>query len=84
MNKWETGEKQNCEELHNLYSTPNVIKINELRRRKWMDYVAGMKEGSKESFRRKARRKQTKGTFMLKLLPKVTQYPLNNLLYELV
>jgi hypothetical protein len=28
------------EELHNLYATPNTVKVIKSRRMKWMDYIA--------------------------------------------
>jgi len=32
------------EELHNLYTSPNIIRVNKLRRMKWEGHVAGMGE----------------------------------------
>jgi hypothetical protein len=35
------------EELHNLYSSPNVIRMMKSRRITWAEHVAGMGEKSK-------------------------------------
>jgi hypothetical protein len=41
-----TGDwrKLNKEELHNLYSSPNVIRMIKLRRMRWAGHVARMRE----------------------------------------
>jgi hypothetical protein len=41
-----TGEwrKLHNEELHDLYSSPSIIKILKARRMKWAGHVAGMEE----------------------------------------
>jgi hypothetical protein len=41
-----TGEwrKLHYEELHNLYSSPNIIRMIELRRMRWAGHVAQMGE----------------------------------------
>jgi hypothetical protein len=40
----ETGEwrKLHNEELHDLYSSPSIIRIIESRRKRWVDHVARM------------------------------------------
>jgi hypothetical protein len=56
-----TGEwrKLHNEELHILYSSPNVIRKIRLRRMRWAGHVARMGEKSVQGFGRKARRKET-------------------------
>jgi hypothetical protein len=36
--------RQHNEELHNLYASPNVIKVIKSNRMRWMGYVARMGE----------------------------------------
>ena len=33
------------EELHNLYSSPNIVRVIKFRRLRWAGHVARMKEG---------------------------------------
>jgi hypothetical protein len=40
----EDCRKLHNEELHNLYSSPSIIKIIKLRRIRWAGHVAGMGE----------------------------------------
>jgi hypothetical protein len=57
-----TGEwrKLHNEELHNLYSSPNIIRQIKSRRMKWAGYVARMGEERKvRSVGGKTRRKET-------------------------
>jgi hypothetical protein len=44
-----TGERRKLhnEELHSLYSSPDIIRQNKSRRMRWAGYVAGMGEGRK-------------------------------------
>jgi hypothetical protein len=37
--------KLHNDELHNLYSSPNIVRVIKLRRMKWMGHVASMGEG---------------------------------------
>jgi hypothetical protein len=55
-----TGEwrKLHNEELHNLYSSPNIRQIKS-RRMRWAGHVARMGEECVQSFDGKARRKET-------------------------
>jgi hypothetical protein len=58
-----TGEwrKWHSEELHNLCSSPNIIKQIKLRRMRWAGNVAHMEEEKKsvKGYGGKARRKET-------------------------
>jgi hypothetical protein len=36
--------KQHNEDLHNLYSSPSIIRIIKLRRMRWAEHVARMRE----------------------------------------
>jgi hypothetical protein len=42
-----TGEwrKLHNEELHDLYSSPNIVRVIKLRRTRWAGHVAGMGRG---------------------------------------
>ena len=45
--KWDevTGvEKTHNEELHNLYSSPNIVRVIKSRKMRWAGHVAGMAE----------------------------------------
>jgi hypothetical protein len=39
--KYENGELHN-EELHDLYSSPSIIRITKVRRMRWAEHVAQM------------------------------------------
>jgi hypothetical protein len=56
-----TGEwrKVHNEELHNLYSSPDIIRQVKSRRMRWAGHVARMGEESVQDFGGKARRKET-------------------------
>jgi hypothetical protein len=58
-----TGEwrKMHNEELHNLYSSPDIIRQVKSKRMRWAGHVARMGEERKvyKSFGGKARRKET-------------------------
>jgi hypothetical protein len=56
-----TGERRelHSEELHILYSSPNIIRQIKSRRMRWAGHVARMEEESVQGFDRKARRKET-------------------------
>jgi hypothetical protein len=57
-----TGEwrKVHNEELHNLYSSPDIIREVKSRRMRWAGHVARMGEERKvQGFDGKARRKET-------------------------
>jgi hypothetical protein len=58
-----TGEwrKLHNKELHNLYSSPDIIRQVKSRRMRWAGHVARMGEESVQSFGGKARRKETAG-----------------------
>jgi hypothetical protein len=58
-----TGEwrKLHNEELHNLYSSPDIIMQVKSRRMRWAGHVARMGEESVQGFGGKARRKETAG-----------------------
>jgi hypothetical protein len=61
----ETGgwRKLHYEELHNLYSSPSIIRIINSRRMRWAGHVArmGEKMNAYRNLVRKARRKKTVG-----------------------
>jgi hypothetical protein len=38
----EDGRKLHCEELHNLYSSPSIIRMTKSRRVRWAGHVAQM------------------------------------------
>jgi hypothetical protein len=54
-----TGEwrKLHSEELHNSYSSPNVVRHIKTRRLRWAGHVAHVGGESVQGFGRKARRK---------------------------
>jgi hypothetical protein len=57
-----TGEwrKLHSEELHNLYSSPDIIRQVKSRRMRWAEHVARMADERKvQGFGGKARRKET-------------------------
>jgi hypothetical protein len=56
-----TGEwrKLHSEELHMLYSSPNIIRQIESRRLRWAGHVARMGEDCIQDFDGKARTKET-------------------------
>ena len=35
------------EELHSLYGSPNIVRVNKSRRLRWADHVARMEESRK-------------------------------------
>jgi hypothetical protein len=39
------GEKLRNDELHSLYSSPNIVKVIKARRLRWAGHVARMGEG---------------------------------------
>ena len=41
----ENGEWRRLEEFHNLYFSPNIVKVIRSRRLRWAGHVARMKEG---------------------------------------
>ena len=41
-------EKPHNDELHNLYRSPNIVKVIICRRLRWADRVARMEEGSSD------------------------------------
>jgi hypothetical protein len=49
-----TGDsrKLHTEELHNLYSSPNIIRMIKSRRMRWAGHVARMGETRKETTRK--------------------------------
>jgi hypothetical protein len=38
-------EKFRNDELHSLYSSPNIVRVTKSRRMRWARYVASMAEG---------------------------------------
>jgi hypothetical protein len=54
--KW---RKLHSEELHNLYSSANIIRQIKSRRMRWTGHVACMGEESVQGFGGKARKKET-------------------------
>jgi hypothetical protein len=55
----EEWRKLHNEELHILYSSPNIIRQMKSRRIRWAGHVARMVEESLQGFGGKARRKET-------------------------
>jgi hypothetical protein len=55
----EEWRKLRNEELHVLYSSPNIIRQIKLRRMRWAGHVARMGEECIQGFDGKARRKET-------------------------
>ena len=57
MNIWVQGDgngeciRLHNEELHILYSSPNIFKMVEIRKIKWTGHVAKMEEGSLSAFK---------------------------------
>jgi hypothetical protein len=51
--------KLHNEELHNLYSSPDIIRQMKSRQMRWAGHVACMGEESVQGFGRKVRRKET-------------------------
>jgi hypothetical protein len=47
------------EELHNLYSSPNIIRMIKSRRMRWTGYAACMRENCIQGFGGEIRRKET-------------------------
>jgi hypothetical protein len=41
----ETWRKLHNDELHSLYSSPNIVRLIKLRRMRWVGHVARMAEG---------------------------------------
>jgi hypothetical protein len=39
-----SGRKFNNDELHNLYSSPNIVRVIKSRRMRWAGHVARMEE----------------------------------------
>jgi hypothetical protein len=37
--------KLHNDELHSLYSSPNIVRMIKSKRMRWVGYVAGMREG---------------------------------------
>jgi hypothetical protein len=56
MGEW---RKLHNEELHNLYSSPDIIRQVKSRRMRWAGHVARMGEKSVQGFCGKARGKET-------------------------
>jgi hypothetical protein len=54
--------KLHSEELHILYSSPNIIRQIKSRRIRWAGHVARMREECVQGFDGKARRKETTWT----------------------
>jgi hypothetical protein len=62
MKKWETGEKQNYEEFHNLYSSPNAIRLGQVANDETGGLCSRNESDCRQGFGGKARRKTTKRT----------------------
>jgi hypothetical protein len=43
--KTDCGEKLHNDELHNLYISPNIVRVNKSRRMRWTGHVTRMVEG---------------------------------------
>jgi hypothetical protein len=56
MGQW---RKLHNEELHNLYSSPNINRYIKSRRMRWAGHVARMGEKSVQGFGGKAQRKES-------------------------
>jgi hypothetical protein len=50
--KMDHGENCISDELHDLYSSPNIVRVIKSRRMKWAGHVAHMGEGRGEVFTR--------------------------------
>jgi hypothetical protein len=56
--------KLHNDELHNLFSSPNIVKLIKSRRMRWVGHVACMGEGGErclQGFGLEARRQETTG-----------------------
>jgi hypothetical protein len=45
MEEDESWRTLHNDELHNLYSSPNIVRVNKSRRMRWAGHVARMEEG---------------------------------------
>ena len=43
--RMENGEMLHNEELHNLYLSPNIVRVTKSRRLRWAGYVVRIEEG---------------------------------------
>jgi hypothetical protein len=53
--------KLHNDELHDLYSSPNIVKVIKSRRTRWVGYVARMGKRCLQDFGWGARREETTG-----------------------
>jgi hypothetical protein len=55
------GKELHNDELHSLYSSPNIVRVIKSRRIRWAGHVARMGERYLQDFGWEARREETTG-----------------------
>jgi hypothetical protein len=50
MEEEESSRKLHIDEIHSLYSSPNIVRVIKSRRTRWAGHVARMEVGRREMF----------------------------------